>query len=89
MITRRAFLNKVRADASDMTKGKTSYIVQSSIGMAVWIVLTIIVSAKVAAATQLAWVARIVIWSFLWALVTYFVYALVRYYRRLGDSSLE
>lgn len=72
-----------------MTKTKISYIVQSSIGIGVWIFLTAVASLRVASAMQLGVETKIIIWGFLWGLVVYFVSVLVRHYNKLDDSTLE
>lgn len=70
-----------------MRKEKISYIVQSSIGMGVWTLLTVIVSIKVASAEQLTLATKIAAWGFLWTLVIYFIYVLIRYYKKLDESN--
>lgn len=75
--------------ATNMRKAKISYLVQSVIGMVVWILLTVIVSIKIASAEQLTLTVKVAIWGFLWALVAYFIYVLIRYYRKLDETSLD
>lgn len=68
-----------------MRKAKIFYIIQSSIGVGVWAVLSVIVSMKVAAAEQLAMATRLAIWGFLWGSIAYCIYVLIRYYKKLDE----
>jgi hypothetical protein len=71
-----------------MKSSKVSYVVQSVIGMVVWIGLTIIVSFRVADAVQLDRATQVAIWAFLWGLVICFICVLVFYYKKLGKREL-
>jgi hypothetical protein len=72
-----------------MHKAKISYIVQSSIGIGIWALLSVIVSIKVASAEQLALATKIAIWGFLWGSIAYCIYVLVRRYRKLDEYDLN
>lgn len=69
-----------------MNKAKISYIAQSSIGMLIWIVLSLIVSVSVDSAMRLAWATKTSIWGFLFVLSIYFIYVRVRYYKKIDGS---
>lgn len=72
-----------------MHKRKISYIVQSSIGVGIWTVLTVIASIKFVSAEQLSLVTKLVILGFLWALVIHIVYVLIQYYKKLDAYDLD
>jgi hypothetical protein len=72
-----------------MNKSKLSYIVQSAIGLAVWIGLTVVVTLRVAQAEQLAYMTKMLIWSFLWGLVLCFISILARHYQKVTDRELD
>jgi membrane protein implicated in regulation of membrane protease activity len=70
-----------------VSREKLSYVVQCSLGMLLWVMLTAVVSYKVGQATQLGWQTQCSIWAFLWGLVIYFIWVLVRGYGRLGSDA--
>jgi hypothetical protein len=70
-----------------MQKAKVSYIIQSSLGMAVWTLLTVIVSLKVSQEHQLALTSKFAFWGLLWGIEIYFILVLHRYYRKLVQTT--
>ncbi len=62
------------------------YIVQSVLGMALWVALTTVATLRVVAAPELSLTVKLTVCGFLWGLVAYFVILLGRYYYRLPDA---
>jgi hypothetical protein len=71
-----------------LTKKKNgrSYIIQSSLGVGVWAVLSTIVTGRVFSAPQLSLLTKIAICSFLWGIFVCMTIVFIRYYRKLQDE---
>ena len=72
-----------------MRKSRITYIVQSSIGLGLWALLSAVVSVKVGSAVQLDVPTKIAIWGLLWGTIAFWTYKLVRDYKKLSDPNLD
>ena len=63
-----------------------SYIVQSAVGLPVYVVLSTIASLRILSAEQLSFLVKIAICGFLWVALVWMAVVLRGYYRKLPDE---